>query len=132
MADDSEKTVLVVDDEEDVSRFLKIALEDSGFKVMTAFNGVEALERVKHQVPDLISLDIVMPKGSGIQFHRQLKKKPEWSKIPVIIVTGHSRDDLGRADFDEMMLSGPGIYLEKPVTAASYVNAVKKALGIEE
>ncbi len=125
----NKKTVLIVDDEEDVVTFLSATLEDAGFTVVTASGGVEALQIMEHVRPDVISLDVVMPKGSGIKLYRELAKNPLWSNIPVIIVTGHARDDFGRADFNEMTLSGPGVYLEKPVTAAVYVKAIKSALG---
>lgn len=126
------KTILVVDDEADIVRYLKMALEDAGFNVITASNGVEALEKVQQQVPDAISLDIVMPKGSGVKFFRELQKNSEWAKIPTIVVTGHARDDLGKSDFNEMTISGPGIYLEKPVTPETYVKAMRKVLGIDD
>lgn len=127
----SEYVILVVDDEEDVRRYLQMALEDADFNVLTANDGLEALETVKQQKPDLISLDLVMPKHSGVKFFRELQKNKEWSKIPVLTVTGHARDDLGKADFDEMTMAGPGVYLEKPVKPDSYVRAVKKMLKIE-
>lgn len=124
------KTVLIVDDEQDVVDFLSMALDDAGFSTVTAGDGVEALERMQESVPDVISLDVVMPKGSGIKFYRELKKKKEWAEIPVIIVTGHARDEMGGADFNEMTISGPGVYLEKPVTAKSYIHAIKSALDL--
>jgi CheY-like chemotaxis protein len=130
MEKETQKTVLIVDDEADVVRYLEMALDDAGFSTVTASGGDEALARVREKAPDLISLDIVMPKGSGVKFFRELQKNPAWSKIPVIVVTGHARDELGRTDFQEMTLSGPGVYLEKPVTAEKYVNAVKKVLGM--
>ncbi len=125
-------TVLVVDDEKDVVRFLKMALEDNGFNVITASNGAEGIDKLKEQTPDLISLDVVMPGGSGLKMQRQMKKNDAWAKIPVLVVTGHARDDLGKSDFNEMTMSGPGVYLEKPVTAPKYVAAVKKILGLSE
>lgn len=125
------KRILVVDDEEDVRDYLSMALEDAGFDVETAEGGDEALEMVKKNPPDLVSLDLVMPKGSGAKFHRELKKIPELAKIPVIMVTGHARDDQGKPDFDELTMSGTGVYLEKPVKPASYVSAVCKMLGID-
>ena len=131
MADKSGKTVLVVDDEADVRSFLKAALLEAGFEVVTAADGFEALEEVKKRVPDLISLDLVMPKKSGAMFYRDLNKNKEWSRIPVIIVTGHARDDLGKADLKELTMSGPGIYLEKPVKPDNYVAAVKQILGMD-
>jgi CheY-like chemotaxis protein len=125
------KRVLVVDDEQDVRHYLRTALEDAGFIVETASDGYEALERLKTNPPDLISLDLVMPRHSGAMFHRELLKNRLWAKIPVLIVTGHARDDLGRADLEELTMSGPGVYLEKPVSPPAYVDAVRRLLGIE-
>ena len=132
MTEQAEKLILVVDDESDVRKFLAMALEDAGFQVDTACDGFEALEKVQTNKPDLISLDLVMPKRSGARFYRDLQKNSEWSKIPVIIVTGHARDELGKADFQELTMSGPGVYLEKPVKPASYVAAVQKILGLQQ
>jgi len=125
------KRVLVVDDEPDVRRYLRTALEDAGFLVETASDGYEALEKLKADPPDLISLDLVMPRHSGAMFHRELLKNRQWAKIPVLIVTGHARDDLGRADLEELTMSGPGVYLEKPVSPPAYVDAVRRLLGLE-
>ena len=86
---------------------------------------------VKKQLPDLISLDLVMPKGSGVRFYRQLQKNSVWAKIPVLIVTGHARDDLGKSDIKELTMSGAGIYLEKPVKPHSYISAIKQLLGMD-
>jgi len=131
MAEAAKKTILVVDDEADVRNFLKIALVEAGFDVVTANDGFEALEAVKKKTPDLISLDLVMPKKSGVKFYRDMVKNKEWSKIPIIIVTGHARDDLGKADLEELTMSGPGVYLEKPVKPQNYIAAIKKILGME-
>ncbi len=130
MAENAKKTILVVDDEADVRNFLKAALLESGFNVITAEDGNIALEEVKKQIPDLISLDLVMPKKSGAKFYRELSKNKDWKKIPVIIVTGHARDDLGKSDLKELTMSGPGIYLEKPVKPTNYIAAIKKILGM--
>jgi DNA-binding response OmpR family regulator len=131
MTGGAKKTVLVVDDEEDVRRFLSVALLAAGFEVVTASDGFEALELVKERAPDLISLDLVMPRKSGAKFHRELIKNKEWAKIPVIIVTGHARDDVGKADLKELTMSGPGIYLEKPVKPDNYIAAIKKLLNMD-
>ncbi len=132
MADKLDKTVLIVDDEPDVVRFLSMALEDAGFKVVTASDGMEGIEKAKKFEPDLISMDLVMPKHSGAKMYRELQKDPELKKIPVLIVTGHAHDELGKADLEELTMSGPGIYLEKPVKPASYVANVKKLLGMPD
>lgn len=131
MSEENRKTVLVVDDEADVRNFLRAALIEAGFNVVTASDGFEALEAIKKQTPDLISLDLVMPKKSGAKLYRDLTKNKQWSKIPVLIVTGHARDELGRADLGELTMSGPGVYLEKPVKAKNYVAAIKNILSMD-
>lgn len=131
MSDQIKKRILVVDDEADVRNFLKAALKEAGFEVITAEDGFLALEEVKKQLPDLISLDLVMPKKSGAKFYHELTKKKEWSKIPIIIVTGHARDDLGKADLKELTMSGPGVYLEKPVKPDNYIAAIKSILKMD-
>lgn len=131
MSTPADKTILVVDDEADVRAFLSAALGEAGFAVVTAADGDEALALVKTSPPDLISLDLVMPKKSGVKFHRELIKNKEWAKIPVLIVTGHARDDLGKSDLRELTMQGPGIYLEKPVKPHSYIAAIKKLLCLE-
>ena len=131
----SQRTVLVVDDEEDVRYFLSDILEDAGFVVRTAADGVEALERVREQIPDLISLDLVMPNKSGIRFLHELRRNRKWASIPVVIVTAHAHDHLGGQDFREIMggrsLTGPKVYLEKPVEASAYARLVCESLGVE-
>lgn len=131
MTESEKKRILVVDDEADIRNFLRMALTEAGFEVVTASDGLEAMEKVKEQRPDLISLDLVMPKRSGARFYREMTKSKEYSCIPVIIVTGHARDDLGKSDLKELTMSGPGIYLEKPVRPDNYVAAVKKLLGMD-
>ena len=131
MSPEMQKYILVVDDEADVRNDLQTALEDAGFKVGTAKDGFEAMESVKRNRPDLISLDLVMPKCSGARFYHELRRDKELSKIPVMILTGHAKDDLGRTDFESMIMSGSGLCLEKPVKPDTYVAAVCRMLDIE-
>ena len=98
-----EKTVLVIDDEEGVRLYLKTALLDAGFTVETAVDGLDALEKVQADPPDAISLDLVMPKKSGAKFLHELHRNKEWRRIPVVLVTAHAKDDLGREDFEDVM-----------------------------
>ena len=131
MDEANKKRVLVVDDEEDVIIYLSTALKSAGFEVVTARDGLEAIEKVKEKAPDLVSLDLVMPKHSGAKFYHELTKNKNWAKIPVLIVTGHARDDLGKSDLKNLVMSGPGIYLEKPVKPENYIASVKRLLGME-
>lgn len=132
MSEISSKKILVVDDEDDVRKYLSTALIDAGFSVDTAGDGLEAINYLKEgNLPDLISLDLVMPKHSGMKFYHEMRKNKEWAKIPVLIVTGHAHDDMGKVDFEQMMMSGPGVYLEKPVKPKNYIGRVCDLLGIE-
>jgi CheY-like chemotaxis protein len=102
---------------------------------MTAGDGDEAWEKVQTHRPDFISLDLVLPRRSGHKLLRDLRQRPEYAKIPTLIVTAHSQDDLGRpmmeGIFGDAVLLGPGLYLEKPVQPAAYVRCICQALGLE-
>jgi CheY-like chemotaxis protein len=137
MARPQDKRVLVVDDEEDVVVFLSTALEDAGFQVDQAFSVDEALRKIRAAFPDCITLDMVMPGKSGIVLFHELRRNPAWSRIPVLFVTGHAREEAVRRDLDAAAtltgstLSGPATYLEKPVTAEKFVEAVAAALHVQ-
>lgn len=136
MARAEDMTILVVDDEPDVRDYLKTVLEDAGFNVVTAADGQEALDSIRRSPPDFISLDLVMPKKSGHKLLYELRKDKRLSRIPVLIVTAHARDELGKHSIQDLLdnriMSGPETYLEKPVNPASYVNSIQRVLGIEE
>jgi CheY-like chemotaxis protein len=131
-----DKTVLVVDDEPNVRNYLAQILRDADFNVVTACDGNEALEVIRERPPDFISLDLVMPRKSGHKLLYELRKDKKLSRIPVVIVTAHAQDELGRNDLQDIMenrvISGPGVYLEKPIKPLDYVRCVQRALGIEE
>jgi len=131
-----DKTVLVVDDEPNVRDYLAQILRDAGFNVVTARDGDEALDLVRREPPDFISLDLVMPRKSGHKLLYELRKDKRLSRIPVVVVTAHAQDELGKDDLQDIMqnrvISGPGTYLEKPVKPLDYVRCVQRALGIEE
>jgi CheY-like chemotaxis protein len=84
------KRALVVDDEADVRAYLGALLEDVGFEVLMAEDGVQGIEVARKEKPDLITLDISMPEQSGVRTYRQLKTEDPLKKIPVIIITGFS------------------------------------------
>jgi CheY-like chemotaxis protein len=130
-----EVTVLVVDDEVDVSTFLSSVIEDAGMNALVANDGNTAHEMIRRHRPDLISLDLVMPGKSGIRLLHELRKRPECARIPVVIVTGHARDPDIRRPLEQALaessMAGPSLYLEKPVTAQGYLGAVCRILGVK-
>ena len=83
--------VLVVDDEEHIVMILKDSLEFSGFQVLTAYDGIEALDRVAKDHPDIIVLDIGMPKMDGWEVCRRLKSDEKTKAIPIIILTAYAQ-----------------------------------------
>ncbi len=131
----SEKRILVVDDEPDVRNFLAACLEDAGFEVETAVDGVDALEKVEATPPDLMTLDMVMPRKSGINVIRTLRKNPKWASIPVIVITAHARDELGSEDIKEFNAFASGLRprytMEKPVTPVKLIKAISDILNVE-
>ena len=130
-----DKTILVVDDETDIRTFLSMVIEDAGFKVIEACDGEEALQIIKKQIPDLISLDLVMPRKSGIRFLHELRRNKKWKHIPVVIVSGHISDEEGSSDFQKILqtglISGRSCCLDKPVNPTKFVNMLKNELGIK-
>ncbi len=135
MTDPSEKRILVVDDEPDVRNFISACIEDAGFNVETAKNGKEALEKIKANPPDLMTLDMIMPGLSGVQVLRRLRKNKESSKIPVIVITAHASDEMGGDGIEQFKAfdagKGPKHILEKPVTPASLVKAICEILEVD-
>jgi len=86
------KKVLVADDEEDICQMLKIVLEKQGWEVETACDGKDALEKIESGPPDLILLDLKMPRINGYHLFAQLKSDEKYKEIPIIIITGLTQD----------------------------------------
>jgi CheY-like chemotaxis protein len=134
MALSSEKRILVVDDEPDVREFLKTCIEDAGFMTQTAVDGMDGLEKAKQNPPDLITLDMVMPRKSGIRFMRELREDENTAQIPVIVITAHARDELGSEQIQELNAFTarlkPKFVLEKPITPQKLVESIARILDV--
>lgn len=116
--------VLVVDDEEHILMILKDSLEFSGFKVITAVNGEEALEKVEQDRPDLVVLDIGMPKLDGWEVCRRLKANPATKSLPVIILTAYAQS----ADQRKGMDLGADRFITKPCDLTYLVGEINGLL----
>jgi CheY-like chemotaxis protein len=81
------KTVLVVEDEAVIAELLSDLLQDEGYEVMVASNGIEAIHCLTHTIPDLIVTDVMMPIMDGLSFCREIKAQPQYKVIPVIIMS---------------------------------------------
>jgi len=91
MGDLKDRLVLVVDDDPEVIDYISAILDDHQMKAMSASNGKEAMRRVRESKPDIILLDLMMPKQSGLGFFNELKKNELYKDIPVIVVSGASK-----------------------------------------
>jgi CheY-like chemotaxis protein len=122
-----------VEDELDYARLIAEMLQEDGYSVATASDGIEALDWVRAKRPDIITLDIQMPRKGGVQFYRELKSDPEFKEIPVVVVTGITKDDRDMETFvrtflDLEHLPMPDAYLEKPVDNEELLRVIHDAL----
>ena len=101
------KKILVADDDQRITLLMKIKLEEKGYAVMTAQDGEEALEKVRTEKPDLLLLDVNMPKLDGDQVYMTLRAQPETKKLPILMLTGLRTEEEVEAEHDENMFSKP-------------------------
>ena len=113
-------TILVVDDEADVRIFLTAVLKKNGYQTVTASDGIEGLEIAKREKPDLVTLDLLMPRQSGTDFYRHLVEDEELTDIPVIVVSGLAGRDVA--------VKEPAAVFDKPIDSEEFLAAVNRAL----
>jgi two-component system cell cycle response regulator len=118
--------VLVVDDNAQNLELLVAYLEMLGCKVTTASDGLDALEKIRHQEIDLVLLDIMMPRMSGFEVCRKLKSDPKTREIPIIMVT--ALNELG--DIERGVESGTDDFISKPVNRLELLTRVKSLLRV--
>lgn len=116
--------ILLVDDEADVLDFMKYNLEKEGFQVFTAQNGLEGLQVAKKESPQLIILDLMMPKLDGIETCRELRNIPEFKNTLVAFLTAREEDYSQIAGFD----AGADDYITKPIKPRVFISRVKGLL----
>lgn len=124
------KNILVIDDEPDAIEFVKAILSTLGnFNIITAKDGEEGLMKAQKNSPDLIILDIIMPRLSGFDVFYELRKDNHTKSIPIVMLTGVA-DKAGlrffKADMKKYFGSEPIDYLEKPLNPDSLIETVKK------
>jgi DNA-binding response OmpR family regulator len=120
--------VLVVDDEPHVVRLVEINLTQLGFEVSGASDGEECLARVAEEKPDLVILDVMMPRLDGFETLSRLRADPATAEIPVIMLTARAQDD----DTFEGYGRGARWYLTKPFSPTELRATVRRVLGIAE
>jgi two-component system cell cycle response regulator len=122
----SESKILVVDDNAQNLELLVAYLEPEGCEISTAINGLEAIEKVRSDPPDLILLDIMMPRMSGFEVSRKLKSDPKTRDIPICMVT--ALNELG--DIERAVESGTDDFVSKPVSRLELLTRVRNLLKV--
>lgn len=118
------KNILLVEDEKNIILGVRTCLDAAGYKVEVAENGEMALEAVRRKKPDLILLDLVMPKCDGFRVLENLKNEPETSKIPVVVLTAKA----GEEDRKRAIELGADAYMTKPFRPQELWDVLKNFL----
>jgi len=123
---------LVVDDELDAREFVRAILEPEGWDVQEAADGVSAIEKAKAAPPDLIILDVEMPRASGFEVFSELTQTPGLEDVRIVVLTGVA-DKLGMrfkgADLANFLGRQPDAYVEKPIDPGTFLRIVKDVTG---
>lgn len=122
------KKVLIVDDDADMRTYLESLLSESGYETKVASDGDEGFETARRYNPDVITLDIIMARETGVKFYRNVLKDATLRAIPVIIISGVSsyKDLFGR---DHATMPKPFAFIEKPIDPAELDSIMKEATG---
>ncbi len=128
------KKVLTVDDDADIRTFVVTVLEENGYTPVVTKNGEEGMAKLKEESPNLVILDVLMPKQSGIKMYRELRTNDSFNSIPVIILSGISkrvflRSQEALTEFGGDNVPEPDAYLEKPVEPEELAEMVNKLIS---
>ena len=105
-----QRTILIVEDYEDTRSLMKFLVESYGYQVIEASDGIEAIESIRHQFPDLVLMDISMPGMDGLTATREIRKFEGTDEIPIIAVTAH-----GKYFYERAIEAGCNALINKPV-----------------
>jgi CheY-like chemotaxis protein len=132
------KKILIIDDEPDIVMYLKVLLENNGFSVVTASDGQEGLELARTEMPDLVCLDIMMPRKTGVALYQEIKTDPKLKKLPCIIISAYEsaysfKGQAFRRLVQDKAIPEPLKFFEKPIDVSvflefinGYLNKAKK------
>lgn len=118
------KKVLVIDDEEELLRLLKVRLENAGYSVSVANNGKSGIERAKETLPNVILLDLMMPEMDGFQVCKELKSDKKTSDIPIVALTALGEEESAK----KALKLGVKTYVVKPFDSEMLLSALQEAL----
>lgn len=121
---DGQKKILIVDDEEDIQKMLKVRLGQEDYIIVTANDGDQGVKMAEAELPDLILLDIMMPKMDGYSCLKEIRRLPKTKNIPVVMLSGKEEEKV-RDLFAFQKISG---YIEKPFELDEVVKKARELL----
>jgi CheY-like chemotaxis protein len=128
------KKILIVDDEAHVVTYLETLLQDNGFDTVSAHDGVDGLARAREERPDLVALDVSMPRKSGVRMYREMREDPALAAIPVVVVTavtGYGGDPEVFHKFldSRRHVPPPEAFVAKPIDREDFVKTITRLLA---
>lgn len=121
------KKILIIDDEKDMRVYLEAVFRKAGYETESAADGDQGVWLAEAHQPDLITLDVLMPKKSGVKAYRGLRTSEKTASIPIIVLTGLTRSDDFFGDFGD--LPRPEAVLEKPIEREAFLEKVQELIG---
>jgi len=118
------KKILVIEDDKDISRTIKLYLEGEGFEVIAVFDGKEGLERAKTAGEDVLILDLMLPGMPGEEICRELRKDEKYAALPIIMLTAKGTD----AEWVRGMVLGANYYITKPFEMDDLLSTIQLLL----
>ena len=119
------KQVLIIDDDQDTVRYLSVLLREHGYDAVAAYNGNDGLQKVREAKPDLIVLDVMMPKLDGFEVCRKIRENPDWQDVRVIMLTAKGRD----VERQKGLELGADAYITKPFSTRDLMEKVNTVIG---
>ena len=119
------KKVLIADDEANIVAALEFLLRRNGYEVMAAQNGEEALRGIESFAPDLVLLDVMMPRISGYEVCRRMRERPEWRHIKIVMLSAKGRE----AEVSKGVSLGADLYVTKPFSNTELLGRVGELLA---
>lgn len=119
------KKVMIVDDEAHIVELVKVCLEDTDYEILEAYTGQEALQKAKEEKPDLILLDVMLPKMDGYEVCKQLKSNQETQNIPVVMLTAKGQE----VDKVKGFQAGADSYMTKPFSPLRLLTELEEKLS---
>lgn len=119
------KTVLIADDEPNIVISLEFLLQQDGYQVQVAHDGQEALEAIQRQPPDLVLLDVMLPRLSGFDVCQKIRENPAWQRMRVVMLTAKGREvEIGKG-----LALGADAYITKPFSTQALLAQIRGLLA---